>query len=88
MWEEVNATRAERQRLSCLERQAKLEENEAQYAAGKISEEEFKKKRNQIKLENNRKKKPFERQKQEELRAIKKVENIHRRRVILRTRSR
>jgi hypothetical protein len=79
VWEEVNATRAERQRLSCLERQAKLEENEAQYAAGKISEEEFKKKRKQ---------KPFERQKQEELRAIKKVENIHRRRVILRTRSR
>lgn len=71
-----------------LERQAKLEENEAQYAAGNISEEVFKKNRKQIKLENNRKKKPFEKQKKEELRAIHKVEDVHRRRVILRTRSR
>jgi hypothetical protein len=69
------------------DRTARLDANEKLYRSGAISEEQFKRNRKDIKLENNRKKKPFEKQKQEELLALKKIESSHRKRVILRKRS-
>ena len=70
-----------------LERTARLDANYKHYTSGAISEKQFKKNRKEIKLENNRKKKPFEKQKQEELFAIKNIESGHFKRAILRKRS-